>query len=94
VDEFVLYSLTAAVLFVLGLLGVVLRRDLFRKIVSLNVLSGAVFLFLVATAHRNATDSGPDPVPQAMVLTGIVVAVSVSAFALVLVRRIHSEGEP
>jgi len=34
----------------------------------------------------------PDPVPHALVLTGIVVAVSISAFALALARQIHAES--
>jgi multicomponent Na+:H+ antiporter subunit C len=40
-------------------------------------------------AYRNRAEA-PDPVPHAMVLTGIVVAVSATAFALSLVRRLHA----
>jgi multicomponent Na+:H+ antiporter subunit C len=47
-----------------------------------------IFLFLVAAAARNGLEN-PDPVPHAMVLTGIVVAVSATALGLALAGRIH-----
>ena len=46
-----------------------------------------LLLVLVGLAQRNDV---PDPVPQAMVLTGIVVAVAATALALALVRRFHA----
>ncbi|MNC39829.1 putative monovalent cation/H+ antiporter subunit C [compost metagenome] len=48
--------------------------------------SGA-FLVLVGLAQRHDV---ADPVPQAMVLTGIVVAVAATALALALARRLHA----
>jgi multicomponent Na+:H+ antiporter subunit C len=44
----------------------------------------------VATAYRNRSPL-PDAVPHAMVLTGIVVAVSMTGFSLILVRRLEAE---
>jgi multicomponent Na+:H+ antiporter subunit C len=90
IDQFFLYGFVGVVLFSIGLYGLVLRAHLLRKIVALNVMGAAVFLFLAAVARRNQ-ELFPDPVPHAMVLTGIVVAVSISAFALSLARRIHRE---
>jgi multicomponent Na+:H+ antiporter subunit C len=86
VSVHLVYGLAGAALFAIGLYGLVLRRHLLRKIVALNVASNGVFLVLVALAHRTAT---PDPVPHAMVLTGIVVAVSATAFGLALAVRIR-----
>ncbi|TVQ33411.1 MAG: NADH-quinone oxidoreductase subunit K [Phycisphaeraceae bacterium] len=82
--------LTACLLFCIGLFGLITRGHLMRNVMSLNVMGGGVFLFLVAVARRDAGESGPDPVPHAMTLTGIVVALAASAFALALARRIHS----
>jgi multicomponent Na+:H+ antiporter subunit C len=93
IDPFLLYSLAGAALFSIGLHGLVVRRHLLRKLLALNVMGSAVFLFLVALAYRNRPDTPdavPDAVPHAMVLTGIVVAVSATAFALALARRIHA----
>lgn len=86
---FLLYSCVSVILFCIGLYGLITRAHLLRKLLALNIMGSAVFLLLVAVADRNRLDS-PDPVPHAMVLTGIVVAVSVTAFALALARRIHA----
>lgn len=86
------YGLAGAALFAIGLYGLVVRRHLLRKILALNVVGNGVFLVLVALAHRVAV---PDPVPHAMVLTGIVVAVSATAFGLALAVRIReATGRP
>jgi len=84
-----IYGITAMLLFCLGLHGVVTRPDALRKIIALNIMGAGVFLFLVSIAKR-AEGEFADPVPHAMVLTGIVVAVSASAFGLGLARRLGS----
>jgi multicomponent Na+:H+ antiporter subunit C len=89
IDPFLLYSLVSVALFCIGVHGLVVRAHLLHKLLALNIVGSAAFLFLVAVAYRNR-DAAPDPVPHAMVLTGIVVAVSATAFALALARRIHA----
>lgn len=84
-----LYALTGTLLFCISLHALVTDPELVRKIVALNIMSSGVFLLLVATAWRGR-GIAPDPVPHAMVLTGIVVAVSATALALALARRVHS----
>jgi multicomponent Na+:H+ antiporter subunit C len=86
--SYLAYMIAGALLFCLGLFGVVARRHLLRKIIGLNVMSGGIFLLLIATARRNTIDVA-DPVPHAMVLTGLVVALAATAFALTLLRRIY-----
>ncbi len=88
--QFEIYSVASVSLFGLGLFGLIALPNILRKILSFNVLGVGIFLFLVATAQRD-DPTQPDPVPQAMVLTGIVVAVSVTAFALALLQRLHGE---
>jgi multicomponent Na+:H+ antiporter subunit C len=73
-----------------GVHALIVQEHLLRKILALNVMGSAVFLLVVAVAYRNRGEF-PDPVPHAMVLTGIVVAVSVTAVGLALVRRLHAE---
>jgi len=87
-STFHLYSIAAMLLVGMGVHGLLVRRHLLRKVMALNIIAGGVFLLLISTAYRNK-DAFPDPVPQAMVLTGIVVAISATGFALALVRRIH-----
>jgi multicomponent Na+:H+ antiporter subunit C len=86
---FLVYALTATALIALSVHALILHRNLLRKIIALNVLGSGVFLLLGAVAQRNGAGA-PDPVPQAMVLTGIVVAVSATAFAIALARRIEA----
>ena len=86
-----LYSSAGLVLFCIGLFGLAAHPHLIRKIMAVNVMAGGVFLFLISLAHAPAGQQ-PDPVPQAMVLTGIVVAISSSAFALFLAGRIKERG--
>jgi len=82
-----IYAIAAVLLFCLGLHGVFTRPETLRKIIALNLMGAGVFLFFVSVAWRNAA-AFADPVPHAMVLTGIVVAVSATAFALGLARRL------
>lgn len=82
-----LFACVGAVLFAMGIAGVILIGHLLRRILAFNVMGSGAFLILVGRAQR--TDV-PDPVPQAMVLTGIVVAVAATALALALVRRLHA----
>ena len=72
----------------MGLLSLVLGQHPVRKILALNVMGTGIFLFLVAGATRYGLET-PDPVPHAMVLTGIVVAVSATALGLALAGRIN-----
>lgn len=80
-----LFPTTAGLLFAIGLYGTLRQTELIRRLLAINLMATAVFLFLILVATR--TPDGPDPVPQAMVLTGIVIAVSLTAFALALVRH-------
>lgn len=82
-----IYAATGCLLFVLGLGGVLLLKALLRRILAFNLMGSGAFLVLVGLAQRDGT---PDPVPQAMVLTGIVVAVAATALALTLARRWHA----
>jgi multicomponent Na+:H+ antiporter subunit C len=84
----IVYAFTAVALAGIAIWGFIVRADLLRRVIALNVLGAGVFLLLVAIARR-VPGEAPDPVPHAMALTGIVVAVSASAFALVLLRRIY-----
>lgn len=81
------YPLAGVALVAIGLHGLAVRPSLLVKVVAFNVMSTGVFMLLVGLAPPTA-EGDPDPVPQAMVLTGIVVAVSVTAFALALTRRL------
>ncbi|WP_151702494.1 sodium:proton antiporter [Nitrincola alkalilacustris] len=80
----VIFSLAGIGLCAIGLFGFMLHTHLIRKLLAFNIMGSGVFLLLVGMAQRSGHT---DPVPQALVLTGIVVAVSATALALYLIRR-------
>lgn len=88
-SSFLLFGATSIGLLCLGLYHLLVRREPIARLLALNVMSSGTFLLLVAIARRNAADV-LDPVPQALVLTGIVVAVSVTALALAIIRRMEA----
>ena len=86
-SQMLIFGLTAVALFSLGLYGLILHRQPMRKVLALNLMSNGVFLLLIALARRG--EGTTDPLSHAMVLTGIVVSFSTTAFALVLIRRLR-----
>jgi multicomponent Na+:H+ antiporter subunit C len=84
-----LFLVVGAALALLGAARLLLTRDLMTRVLALNVASAGVLMILVALALRAGEPGNPDPVLHALVLTGIVITVSVTGFAIGLVRRIE-----
>lgn len=78
------FALVGVALSTLGLHAFIVRRQLIRRLLAFNIMGSGCFLLLVGLAQHHR---GLDPVPQALVLTGIVVAVASTALALVIFRR-------
>lgn len=83
-----LYAVAGVLLFAAGAAGIVLRDHLLQRVVAANIMGSGACLVLVGLAQRTGV---ADPVPQAMVLTGIVVAVAATGLALALARRLYAE---
>jgi multicomponent Na+:H+ antiporter subunit C len=87
-----LFGLCGAGLVGLGLFGLITNPQPLRKILAFNLLGSGVFLMFGIIARRGAAAGlGGDPVPQALVITGIVVAFSATAMAVALVLRLFKE---
>jgi multicomponent Na+:H+ antiporter subunit C len=85
-----LFGLCGAALIGLGLFGLLTDPHPLRKILGFNLLGGGVFLVFGVVARRGAAAGFyGDPVPQALVITGIVVAFSATALAVALVLRLY-----
>ena len=83
------FGLCAAVAVGLGLYGLIANPQPLRKILAFNLLGSGVFLFFGVVARRGAAAGfGGDPVPQALVITGLVVAFSATALAVALLLRL------
>jgi multicomponent Na+:H+ antiporter subunit C len=88
-----LYGLCAAVLVGVGLYGTIVQPQPMRKILAFNIVGSGTFLLFGVIARRGAVAGmGGDPVPQAMVITGLVVAFSATALAVALLVRLSSEA--
>ncbi|MBR0657992.1 NADH-quinone oxidoreductase subunit K [Neoroseomonas oryzicola] len=84
-----IFGLLGAALVGIGLFGLLVRRDALLRILAFNLLGGGVFLVFGAVARRGAGAGLPaDPVPQAIILTGIVVAFAATTLAVALVLRL------
>src|SRR5512139_3094995 len=84
-----IYLLAGAVLFVIGFYSLLVQPHLLRRIMALNVMGSGVFLVFIALAAQTP-GAIPDPVPHAMVLTGIVVSVCATGLALALAARLQA----
>jgi multicomponent Na+:H+ antiporter subunit C len=88
-----LFGLCGAALVGIGLYGLLTNPWLLRKIIAFNLVGSGVFLLFGVVARRGAAAGlGGDPVPQALVITGIVVAFSATALAVALLIRLHEAG--
>lgn len=91
----------AVVLFLIGLYAVIAKQNLIKKFMGLGIMETAVFALIVSMGvveggdapvlGRGAHPPFMNPLPHALILTGIVVAVSTTALALSLIVRIHKQ---
>lgn len=94
-------EVVAMVLFGIGFTNLLLQKNMIKKIIGLNIMDTAIYLFLaekgyitghIAPIIKNG-DFSPEtyinPVPSGLVLTGIVVSVSVTALMLSLTIRLY-----
>lgn len=88
----IIYGLAGVTLFAIGLRGALFHASPLGRILSINICGGGVFLIFVTIAYRSPFEAA-DPVPHALVLTGIVVAVSATALALALIRSLQQKGD-
>jgi multicomponent Na+:H+ antiporter subunit C len=87
------FGLCAAAAVGLGLYGLITNPQPLRKIIAFNLLGSGVFLLFGIIGRRGAAaGAGHDPVPQAMVITGIVVAFSATALAIALTLRLFESA--
>ena len=84
-----LYAITGVALFGLGFYALVAYPHLLRKIMGMNIMGTGVFMSFVAIAYRGPEQTA-DPVPHALVITGIVVAVCATGLALALATQIST----
>ncbi len=98
-----LYAL-CFLLFMVGLYGVLVKRNLIKIIISLIIMESAVNVFIVMVGyrkdgiapilnktmqHQELVQRAVDPVPQALVLTAIVIGLGVTAMTIAIAMRLY-----
>lgn len=91
----------AMILFGIGFTNLLLQKNLIKKIIGLNIMDTAIYLFLAEKGYiagrmapiieegAREAENYINPIPSGLVLTGIVVSVSVTALMLSLTIRLY-----
>ena len=91
----------AVILFAIGFTTLLLQPNLIKKIIGLNIMDTAIYLFLASQGYVEgriapivvdgvqSMEAYINPIPAGLVLTGIVVSVSVTAVMLALTVRLY-----
>jgi len=84
-----LFALAACALVGIGLYGLIVQPHPLRKLVAFNIMGTGVFVLFGALAKRGAAAGmAADPVPQALLITAIVVAFAATAVTVALLVRL------
>jgi len=94
--------LFVALLLVIGVYGMIMKRNLLKKVIGMNIFQTAIFLFFIQGAQKtgasipvlspelgSASESYLNPLPHVMVLTAIVVGVAITGVAISLLLVIY-----
>ena len=98
----IVISIGSFVIFGIGLLGAILKKNLFKILISLSIAEASLFIFfigmhydidkkapIVSSSIKEFSTNMVDPVPQAMILTTIVIAVAILALGLSFIVNYH-----
>lgn len=95
------FEVTAIIIFGIGFTLLFFSKNLIKKVIGFNFMDSGIFLFLAAKGYIQgrmspiitdgvtSTAQYINPIPAGLVLTGIVVSVSVTAFLLALTTRLY-----
>lgn len=93
----IINAIVLAVIFI-GFFGIIFKKNLIMKILAMDVMSTGAIAYYIAVAARGGIFTPilgetvdpkyADPVPQAVILTGIVIGFSIQALMLVGVMKL------
>ncbi|MEF8831932.1 MAG: cation:proton antiporter subunit C [Candidatus Thermoplasmatota archaeon] len=86
---------TGVILILIGLYGLMIKRDLIQQVISINIISPGVVLYFTGLGYVSGAKAPllphtdvVDPIPAVLMLTTLVIDVAVTSFALALIIRI------
>ncbi len=93
------YNIVFLLLLIMGLYTLLTDKKLIKLVIGLNIIEAAVFFWVIAVNYRKGVipilEKGiqptevVNPLPQALILTGIVIGASTTAFLLTLIIEIN-----
>lgn len=90
-ESFLDGSVVALALFLIGVYGLLARRNIMKTVMSFGVIQASIILFFLNTNYGEGAlppvgDASPmaDPFPQALMITAIVIGVAVTAVGLTM----------
>ncbi|MFO8133076.1 MAG: cation:proton antiporter subunit C [Thermoplasmatota archaeon] len=90
----------AVILVMIGLYGLMTKRDLIKQVISVNIISTGIVLYFTTLGYVEGGEapllsSGilVDPLPATLMLTSLVIDVAITSFALALIMRVKG-GSP
>lgn len=95
-------DITAIVLMLLGLYSLLTTKHIIKMIVGLNVFEVGLNLFIITIGYNadgiapiltgsNSISDFVDPLPQAIVLTAIVIGFGITAVALIVAKKMYEQ---
>ncbi len=102
-SDFTFGEITAIIIFFIGIYGIIARRNIVKTVLSFGIMEMGVILFFLSSganaekapilADTSASASVADPIPQALMITAIVIGVGVTAVALTMfINLYHKYG--
>lgn len=88
------------VLFVLGIWGMINKSNLIKKVIALNMLNSTIVILFIYLGSLTGSTAPilvkgiadiVDPLPQALMLTAIVIGICLTALALSLVLKMYRD---
>lgn len=83
------YVAAAAILFILGIYCIAVKRNMIKIVIGVEILTSAVHLNFVALGSVISPTPAADALAQSVVIVSIVIAAAVATLALLLVINAH-----
>ena len=103
IDSISMGEIAAIIIFFIGVYGVIARRNIVKTVICLGIMETAIILYFLSSnvEHRYApiiADTSQiadiaDPMPQALMITAIVIGVGITAVSLTMfINLYHNYG--
>ena len=94
-------EIASALIFFIGLYGVITSRNIFKSIVSISVMEVSVVSFFLSLGFNDGQappigadiSNAADPLPQALVITAIILGVAVTAINLTMTLTLSEQNQ-